>query len=129
MSTEEHTERQDETVATERDDDGQQTVTAQAERPGTDDGSELVPLLEQGESDEFRSRWTEIQAGFVDDPREMVERADHLVADLMQQLASQFSEERSRLESQWDSDDDVSTEELRVTLTRYRSFFNRLLEA
>ena len=129
MSTEERTERQDETVATERDDDGQPTVTAEAERPETDDGSELVPLLERGESDKFRNRWTEIQAGFVDHPRQVVEQADELVADLMQRLSAQFGEERSRLEGQWDRDEDVSTEDLRVALTRYRSFFERLLAA
>jgi hypothetical protein len=114
-------------------DDGTDVATAMRERepgePTGRDADESVPLFPAEEGEQFRSRWTEIQAGFVDDPREMVEQADHLVADLMQQLARQFSEERGRLESQWDSDDDVSTEELRVTLTRYRSFFNRLLEA
>ena len=72
-----------------------------------------------------------IQVGFVDEPREMVERADALVAELMQRLASQFypSEERSRLETQWDKDDDVSTQDLRLALQRYRSFFQRLLTA
>jgi hypothetical protein len=53
-----------------------------------------------------------------------------LVAELMQELASGFSETRSRLEAQWDNEgDDASTEDLRVALTRYRSFFNRLLSA
>jgi hypothetical protein len=125
-------EQQDEARAQESD-GGTDVATAMRERESGEasgrDADESVPLFPAEEGKQFRSRWTEIQAGFVDDPREMVERADHLVADLMQQLASQFSEERSRLESQWDSDDDVSTEELRVTLTRYRSFFNRLLEA
>ena len=70
--------------------------------------------------------------GYARQDRKMAPRtpiSSRLVADLMQRLASQFSEERSRLEAQWDSEDDVSTEELRVTLTRYRSFFERLLEA
>jgi hypothetical protein len=88
-----------------------------------------VPLFPAEEGQRFRSRWTDIQAGFVDRPREMVEEADHLVADLMQRLATQFTEERRRLEAQWDSNDDVSTEDLRITLTRYRSFFERLLMA
>ena len=99
------------------------------EAAGRDTDESSVPLFPAEEGEQFRNRWTDIQAGFVDDPREMVEQADHLVADLMQRLASQFSEERGRLESQWESDDDVSTEELRITLTRYRSFFHRLLEA
>lgn len=105
-----------------------------AEALEDDNGSDVddassMPLFPAEEGEQLRGRWSEIQAGFVDDPRQMVERADHLVADLMQRLAAQFSEERGRLESQWDSDDEVSTEELRVTLTRYRSFFERLLEA
>jgi hypothetical protein len=88
-----------------------------------------VPLFSGDESQHLRDRWTDIQAGFVDQPREMVEQADGLVADLMQRLAAQFSDERSRLESQWGTEDDVSTEDLRVALTRYRSFFERLLNA
>jgi hypothetical protein len=77
----------------------------------------------------FTTRWTEIQASFVDEPRASVEQADALVADLMQRLAASFSDERQRLEGQWDRGDDVSPEELRVALTRYRSFFDRLLAA
>lgn len=95
--------------------------------PAEDDRS--VPLFSGDDSDSFRGRWSEIQVGFVDEPREMVERADELVAELMQRLAAQFSEERSRLETQWDKEEDVSTEDLRVALKRYRSFFERLLSA
>ena len=65
----------------------------------------------------------------MDEPRRSVELADALVADLMQRLAAEFAEERERLEAQWDRGDEVSTEELRVALTRYRSFFDRLLAA
>jgi hypothetical protein len=87
------------------------------------------PLLPGDEGERFTTRWREIQAGFVDEPRRSVEQADTLVADLMQQLATSFSSERERLEAQWDGGDDVSTEDLRVALTRYRSFFDRLLSA
>ncbi len=90
-----------------------------------DDSQE--PLLPQDQAERYRSEWQQIQAGFVDEPRKSVEEADRLVADLMQRLAAVFSEERERLEKQWDSGDDVSTEDLRVGLTRYRSFFDRLL--
>lgn len=94
-------------------------------------GSEATePLLPGERSDRFEQQWHEIQASFVDKPRQAVEQADTLVAELMQELASGFSETRSSLEAQWDNDgDDVSTEDLRVALTRYRSFFNRLLSA
>jgi hypothetical protein len=74
-------------------------------------------------------RWKEIQTSFVDQPRDAVVQADTLVADLMQRLAASFSHEREQLEEQWDRGDDVSTEALRIALTRYRSFFDRLLSA
>ena len=76
----------------------------------------------------FRSRWKEIQVGFVDDPRQAAEQADALVSDLVEQLTAGFSEARSRLEDQWTQGEEASTEDLRVALTRYRAFFNRLLE-
>jgi hypothetical protein len=88
---------------------------------------ERQPLLPQDQAERYRSEWQRIQAGFVDEPRKSVEEADRLVADLMQRLAAVFSDEREQLEKQWDSGDDVSTEDLRVGLTRYRSFFDRLL--
>jgi hypothetical protein len=90
---------------------------------------EQAKLLPGDQSEGFTSRWQEIQTSFVDRPREAVEQADTLVADLMQRLAAGFSHERERLEAQWDKGDDVSTEDLRVALTRYRSFFDRLLSA
>jgi len=70
-----------------------------------------------------------VQTRFVDGPQGAVEEADALVADLMRHLAQSFSDERSNLERQWSAGDDVSTEDLRVAMTRYRSFFDRLLEA
>jgi hypothetical protein len=102
---------------------------AASHEPPVEDGDEHSPLLPADQSKQFTSRWQEIQAGFVDQPRDSVEQADRLVADLMQQLASSFSDERERLETQWDSGDDVSTEDLRIALTKYRSFFDRLLAA
>lgn len=90
-------------------------------------GKKLEPLFESNLDGEFRDRWREIQAGFVDEPRTAVERADELVAELMQKLAQSFSQQRNELEHQWDASENVSTEELRVALTRYRSFFERLL--
>jgi hypothetical protein len=87
------------------------------------------PLVPHDQSERFTNRWQEIQTSFVDQPRDAVAEADALVADLMQRLAASFSQERERLEAQWDQGDDVSTEDLRVALTRYRSFFDRLLSA
>jgi hypothetical protein len=84
-------------------------------------------LLSEDRTSQFEERWRQIQTGFVDHPREAVAQADTLVEDLMQQLTTSFSETRSRLESQWEEGEDASTEDLRVALTRYRTFFNRLL--
>jgi hypothetical protein len=84
-------------------------------------------VLFSGEGEDYRSRWRDIQAEFVDHPREAVEEADGLVSEVMQELARGFAEERRRLEAQWDQGEKAETEELRVALTRYRSFFERLL--
>lgn len=86
------------------------------------------PLFSEGEVGDFRSRWSSVQAAFVDEPRRAVEDADNLVASLMKKLAEGFANERSRLEGQWDRGDNVSTEDLRLALQRYRSFFDRLLK-
>ena len=85
------------------------------------------PLFPSGELEGLRSRWKEVQTAFVDEPRKAVEQADGLVASAMKRLAEVFAEERSKLEQQWDRGDNVSTEDLRVALQRYRSFFDRLL--
>jgi hypothetical protein len=87
-----------------------------------------LPLFFESETGEFRSRWSTIQTAFVDDPRRTVEDADKLVASVMQRLAEGFAKERSELEGQWEKGDNVSTEDLRVALQRYRSFFDRLLK-
>lgn len=92
-------------------------------------GQPHAQLLEEGELQNILVRWKDIQAGFVDEPRQAVQDADALVADLMQRLARMFAGEREQLESRWSSGDDVSTEELRHGLRRYRSFFERLLAA
>jgi hypothetical protein len=85
------------------------------------------PLLPEPVAQDMRTQWEAIQAEFVDDPRVSVQRADHLVATAIKKLAESFAEERSRLEHQWSKGDDVSTEELRQALRRYRTFFHRLL--
>ena len=93
------------------------------------DDEQPEPLLGNEDAESFRSRWREIQVRFVDEPRDSVKDADALVAELMQRLAGGFSEERNRLEGEWERGSEVSTEDLRVALKHYRSFFNRLLSA
>lgn len=92
---------------------------------GPRDGA--TPLFETGEAESLRSRWMNIQTQFVDEPRRSVEQADELVASAMKRLAEIFANERDTLEQNWDRGGDVSTEDLRIALQRYRSFFDRLL--
>src|SRR4051794_22658527 len=106
--------------------DGTADFAANAESSSTDDSPELLPREQNAE---FQTRWEKIQTGFVDEPRQTVEQADELVAEVMKRMAEGFATERERLEGQWGRGEDVSTEDLRVTLQRYRGFFQRLLSA
>ena len=90
------------------------------------DGS-LMALLEREESEHFRTRWNEIQGRFVDEPRSAVQQADALVSEVVEKITQMFASEHSSLESQWNQGNDVTTEDLRKALQRYRSFFNRLV--
>lgn len=91
------------------------------------DESGETPLFRPEEAVGFKTRWSAIQTGFVDEPRKAVEEADALVAEVMKRLAEAFAEERTDLERHWDRGDQISTEDLRIALRRYRSFFARLL--
>ena len=95
--------------------------------PTSHPAAEPTPLFAADETERLRSDWSTIQTAFVDEPRKCVEKADQLVARVVQRLAESFSQERSRLEGQWSKGEDVSTEDLRIALQRYRSFFDRLL--
>lgn len=88
---------------------------------------QLAPLFMPEAAEDFRSRWDAIQIGFVDDPNLAVRSADELVAQVMKSLAQTFSNERTQLEAQFKETEDTSTENLRIALCRYRSFFQRLL--
>jgi hypothetical protein len=85
------------------------------------------PLLAPDSMNEMRTRWETIQTGFVDDPRVSVQHADELVATAIKKLAESFAGERAKLEQEWSKGNDVSTEDLRQALRRYRAFFHRLL--
>ena len=76
---------------------------------------------------DLRARWAGVQAAFVDDPKDCVQKADHLVSDVVEQLTTGFAQARSRLEEQWSRGQEASTEDLRVALMHYREFFDRLL--
>ena len=92
-----------------------------------DDREDRAELLAANEAQELRSRWDKIQTGFVDEPRRSVQDADALVADTIQRLTATFSQARAKMEQEWDRGDSGSTENLRMALRCYRSFFNRLL--
>jgi hypothetical protein len=89
--------------------------------------SSLAPLFTANAAKAFRSRWDVVQRGFVDDPQEAVHAGDELVAQVIKSLAESFSEQRSALEGELNQADRLSTENLRLALRRYRSFFERLL--
>jgi hypothetical protein len=93
------------------------------------DGGRNEPLFAADDTEQFRNRWMDVQTGFVDAPRQAVEQADQLVAEVMQRLVQGFADERQRLEAQWGQGEEPDTEGLRMTLRRYRSFFERLLAA
>ena len=100
---------------------------AEKSRPLDRNKEELVALFSESAVQNFRHRWTTLQTEFVDEPRRSVEQADELVAHVMKDMAATFSDERKKLEQQWEHGDKVSTEDLRLVLRRYRSFFDRLL--
>ncbi|MFD6225664.1 hypothetical protein ACFWFZ_02075 [Streptomyces sp. NPDC060232] len=100
---------------------------ARADAPGQVGADTEEPLLGTTETEEYRRKWSEIQGRFVDDPQDAVRSADTLVAEVMQALAGSFSTRKQGLEGQWSRGEQVATEDLRVSLQHYRSFFNRLL--
>jgi len=115
----------DRTGASAPDDARRQTAANSPNPSGAETGTALFASDEAGR---LHDQWTDVQAGFVDEPRAAVERADSLVAEVMKKLAEGFAKERAWLERQWDRGDNVTTEDLRIALQRYRSFFDRLLK-
>jgi len=87
---------------------------------------ETPPLIDEEKVTGFRDRWQNVQTGFVDDPKQAVQQADELVAAVISALANTFAEHKSELENQW-RQGEPATEELRIALRRYRSFFDQLL--
>ena len=94
-------------------------------RPGSDRGGEMQLV---DDPDKMMLRWQEVQVSFVDDPREALRTADALIQQVMKQVEDMFAAERTAMERQWSRGEDVSTEDMRLVLQRYRSFFNRLLK-
>jgi hypothetical protein len=109
------------------------TAVPSAEDPGAEPSraeheSSAAGVLFAGDNlAELRGRWAGVQAAFVDDPKECVQKADGLVSDLVEQITAGFAETRSHLEEQWNRGEEASTEDLRLALMHYREFFERLL--
>jgi hypothetical protein len=98
---------------------------ARAEQGGGGSPRQTTPVV--ADEERYRTRWQSVQAGFVDEPRRAVEQADALVAEVINEMISSFADERGRLEAQWSQGKEASTEDLRIALQRYRSFFDRLI--
>jgi hypothetical protein len=97
-------------------------------RPAAEERAMAMFAAEEAEG--YRTRWDAIQTGFVDEPKRAVQEADALVAQVIKRLSEVFADERTRLEQQWghgDQSHQISTEDLRLALRKYRSFFERLL--
>jgi hypothetical protein len=100
----------------------------QGDGAGAGRESSEPPLFPPEEADRMQQQWQGVQASFVDEPRSAVQQADELVAGAIKRLAQTFADERAQLEGQWDRGDQVSTEDLRLALQKYRAFFGRLLK-
>ncbi|MFK8906631.1 hypothetical protein [Streptomyces sp. YS-3] len=112
---------------TSTDETGTEPDAAPDEGHAPEQEPDTAPLLGTQEAEGLRSRWQEIQQGFVDDPKQSVLAADGLVAEVMQLLATTFADHKQGLESQWHRGEEAATEDLRLALRQYRSFFDRLL--
>jgi ElaB/YqjD/DUF883 family membrane-anchored ribosome-binding protein len=95
--------------------------------PEADESSTELMLFADDDLADLRARWAGVQADFVDDPKDCVQKADVLVSDLVDRLTNGFAHARSRLEEQWARGEQASTEDLRLALMHYRNFFERLL--
>lgn len=94
----------------------------------TDAAADDTAQLFTGEEvDRFRTEWRGLQSDFVDSPRDAVQHADQLVAQVIQSLTTTFADQKRSLEGQWGEGEQVETEELRVALRQYRAFFDKLL--
>ena len=103
---------------------GAQTSPTSQGQPGA---SGQAPLF--SDAQELALQWQSVQVTFVDEPRRAVQDADRLVTEMMSRLNDLFRSQQHDLEGAWNAGDEVSTEDLRVALQRYRSFFERLLSA
>ncbi|HKQ40837.1 MAG TPA: hypothetical protein VJT79_00045 [Pseudonocardia sp.] len=91
-----------------------------------DGDEERAALVTRDRAESYSARWDSVKGEFVDEPRRAVADADALVGELLDELQELFKQQRTQIEQGLDADE-TSTEDLRVALRRYRSFFDRLL--
>jgi hypothetical protein len=94
-----------------------------------EDDESSARLFRPEAAERFRVEWQQIQTRFVDDPKDAVQGADHLLAEVLQSLTGTVTERKHELEGQWHGESETLTEDLRLALRRYRSFVNHLLDA
>jgi hypothetical protein len=110
------------------DHDGQDRLDDAPARVAEDDESS-ARLFQPEAAERFRVEWQQIQTRFVDDPKDAVQGADHLLAEVLESLTGTVTERKHELEGQWHGESEALTEDLRLALRRYRSFVNQLLDA
>ncbi|GIM99652.1 hypothetical protein [Planomonospora venezuelensis] len=85
-----------------------------------------TPLFDRDPED-VRRRWQEVQVGFVDDPRDAVERAHSLLDELSASIRTALETRAAELQALWKDGGDNDTERLRTALRDYRSTLEELL--
>jgi hypothetical protein len=100
------------------------TPAAGAPAAGAPAPGSRASLLASIDRDSIRSRFIDIQAGFVDEPRQAVQEAEQFVDELVRRLVDALESERAKLKATIDGG---STEDLRIALRGYRAFVDRLL--
>lgn len=82
-------------------------------------------LIDSESVSALRNEWDAIQALFVDDPRTAVVRADELLVRAFTALSNAIARDRAQIHERWSHD--PTTEDLRLSMQRYRQHLCRLL--
>jgi hypothetical protein len=85
-----------------------------------------VSLLGTDPAD-VQDRWHDLQASFVDDPRDAVLRADSLLDEVMASVRQALESHIRQLQDLWKNTDHNDTEQLRLALRSYRDALHKLL--
>jgi hypothetical protein len=86
-----------------------------------------LPLIEAADAERLRSRWREIQTGFVDDPGVAVAAADEIVGETIRALSAELQRRTAGLRDAAHREGPADTEEMRQALRGYHAIMDRLL--